>query len=73
MIPWIAIATHSAEPSLMPGFLVAMAVFILYWLPAANAYSKHRKQRTAILLTNLLTGWTGIGWIVAMIWSAKED
>ena len=52
------------------GLIVLCAALGLYFLPFALAkYRKHR-QSDAILLVNLLLGWTGLGWIVALIWSA---
>lgn len=62
-----------AAVNLIRTICIAGLLFLAYWLPSFVAYGKHRKQRGAILATNLLVGWTGIGWIVAMIWSARED
>jgi hypothetical protein len=52
------------------GLIALGGVVALYFLPFLLA--KHRKhhQSDAILLTNLLLGWTAIGWVVALIWSA---
>ena len=50
--------------------IVLCAALGLYFLPFALVkYRKHR-QSDAILLTNLFLGWTGLGWIAALIWSA---
>jgi hypothetical protein len=43
----------------------------VYFLPALNAYKK--RDYKAILVRNILLGWTIIGWIVAMIWAMKTD
>jgi hypothetical protein len=50
-----------------------VVIFVLYWLPAINGF--HRKHRNAvpILLVNLFFGWTFIGWVVALIWSASDN
>jgi hypothetical protein len=56
----------SAAPLL---FLVLMWV-VVYLLPTIIAYSRAHHQRAAICLTNLFLGWSGLGWIVALIWSA---
>lgn len=48
----------------------------LYFLPALNAYSKQHRNRAVILVVNLFFGWTLIGWLVALAWSAgnaKDD
>lgn len=50
-------------------FLVIIGVLSLplYILPSIIAANK--RYRIAILALNLLTGWTIIGWIIALIWS----
>ncbi|MDA3806564.1 MAG: superinfection immunity protein [Thiomicrorhabdus sp.] len=41
----------------------------LYFVPAMVAMSKGHQNTGAIFALNLLTGWTGIGWIVSLVWS----
>jgi len=49
--------------------VVAVSVFLLplYILPTILAWRK--KQRTPILLLNLFLGWTGLGWVGALVWA----
>ena len=54
--------------------LVALVALFLaiyfYFLPTITAaYRKHHNQK-AIFLVNLLLGWTLLGWIAALVWSA---
>ncbi len=51
------------------------AVFaaLLYFLPALIALLRGHHNGFAIFLTNLLLGWTLIGWIVALIWSTTAS
>jgi type VI protein secretion system component VasK len=53
------------------GLLVVwLAITIaIYFLPNWMAMVRKHHQGTAIFVTNLLLGWTGIGWLVALIWS----
>jgi hypothetical protein len=44
-------------------------LFVLYFLPALIASSRHVHERVAITLLNVFLGWTFIGWIVALIWA----
>jgi len=44
----------------------------VYILPTAMAVSVRHKRVDAIVATNLLAGWTGLGWIAAMIWAFKK-
>lgn len=51
-------------------WLVALVVLLpLYALPTIIAFARRHRQRVAILLVNILTGWTMIGWLGALIWS----
>jgi len=43
----------------------------LYFLPAFLA--RNKPNFTAILLLNLLAGWTVIGWIIALVWALSSD
>ena len=44
---------------------------ILYFLPAI--IGRHKRDATGIFLVNLLLGWTGIGWIIALIWARTSE
>ena len=50
----------------LPFALVGLA---LYFLPTIIAAARHAKNLVAILLVNILLGWTGLGWVVALVWS----
>lgn len=47
-------------------FLIALAMF---HLPLVIAFRRRHPQRFAIAALNLLLGFTGIGWCLALIWS----
>jgi hypothetical protein len=38
-----------------------------YFLPAIIAAVRHTHNAAAILILNLLVGWTGIGWLVVFL------
>jgi hypothetical protein len=46
---------------------------ILYFLPAIIAFARSKRDSGAILVLNLLLGWTAIGWVIALVWALKED
>ena len=46
---------------------------LLYFLPTLNAVSRKHRSRGAIFLLNLVLGWTVIGWLGAVIWSATGN
>jgi uncharacterized OB-fold protein len=47
-----------------------LALVIAYLLPTANAYSKRHRNRALIAVVNLFFGWTILGWLVCLAWSA---
>ena len=49
--------------------LVAPSTYFLPWLVAA--LRRHHNQG-AIFLLNLLLGWTFLGWVGALVWSATK-
>lgn len=57
------------------GPLGAIVIFFvlaaLYFLPSINARSRKHPNLGSIFLLNLLLGWTLIGWVVAIVWSAS--
>lgn len=50
----------------LPFFLPALA---LHFLPTIIAGVRHARHFGWILVINLLLSWTGVGWIIALIWS----
>lgn len=55
---------------------LAIIVFFLgvaiYFLPSFNASSRKHPNSSSIFLLNLFLGWTMIGWVVALVWSASS-
>ena len=46
---------------------------ILYFLPSIIALARNKRDTLAIFLLYLFLGWSVIGWIVALVWAAKND
>jgi len=51
------------------GIFLIMIVAGLYFAPVIVASSRRHRNTTPIFLLDLIFGWTGIGWIAALIWS----
>lgn len=49
--------------------LVLMILMFFGFLPSLIAFVRGHHNRYAILVLNLLLGWTLIGWAVALVWS----
>ncbi len=53
------------------GVLAIWAIVLsMYFFPAAVAWLRGHHETLGIFLLNLLLGWTGIGWLGALIWAA---
>jgi hypothetical protein len=42
---------------------------LMYWLPTIIAIVRQVPSVLAIAMVNFLTGWTGVGWLAALIWA----
>ena len=51
------------------GMEAGILALLLMFLPTLIALIRGHDNTFAIFLTNLLLGWTVIGWIIALIWS----
>jgi hypothetical protein len=53
-------------------FLMALVSLVFSFIPAFIAYSRHHPNRTVILVLDFLLGWTGIGWIILLVWALER-
>ena len=53
--------------------LVLLAATVLYFLPTVVAAARHKRNALAIFLLNLFLGWSGIAWVVALVWAVTID
>lgn len=57
----------------MDGLAAIIGVLLvigIYFLPSIVANHRGHHNENAIVLLNLFLGWTLIGWVVALVWSA---
>jgi Superinfection immunity protein len=69
-------STANSRPSigiLFLGVVLIVGGFILYWLPTILARRRHHNNALSITLVNFFFGWTFIGWVVALVWSASDN
>jgi len=53
--------------------MTILFLIVLYFLPTFIGIIRYRLNIWAIILTNIVFGWTIIGWIVALIMAIKSD
>ncbi len=51
----------------MQGNIFLLILFVVYFLPTIVAAVRKTTIKSDVFLMNLLAGWTGIGWVVAMV------
>ncbi|MBI4706869.1 MAG: superinfection immunity protein [Candidatus Omnitrophica bacterium] len=56
----------------IPGLLLVVSIVVLYFLPTLIAFLRNHKNKLAVFLLNLLLGWTGLGWVVSLVWSVMK-
>jgi hypothetical protein len=57
----------------MDGLLYFAILFIIYFIPAIVAGARRHRQTLAIVVLNVFLGWSGLGWLVALVWSCTAD
>lgn len=51
---------------------IPLFILLVYFLPTIIGFVKGKSDRALILLLNLFTGWTVIGWIACLIWASSD-
>jgi len=51
--------------------ILIIILMVVYFIPSMIGWNKRNSD--AIVMLNLLAGWTGIGWIIAMVWASTKD
>ncbi|GAK13976.1 superinfection immunity protein [Geomicrobium sp. JCM 19039] len=52
------------------GALIGVAV---YFVPTIIAFARNKQNKIAILVLNLLAGWTFLGWVGSLVWALLKD
>lgn len=58
------------------GYIVLLPSIILvgvYFIPALIATKRDHPQKSAILIINILLGWTFLGWVIALVWAILKQ
>ncbi len=54
------------------GLIILFISLYVAFLPSIIAYKKDHHSKFLIFLLNLFLGGSVVGWIIALIWAAKE-
>jgi Superinfection immunity protein len=50
-------------------WLVLIIILPISFAPTIVAFARKHAQKWLVFALNLVTGWTGIGWIAALVWA----
>ncbi len=53
------------------GICLWLLALALYFLPWIVAHRRRHHQVVPIALLNLFLGWTFLGWVISLVWSAS--
>ena len=57
-----------------PGPLeIGIILLIVYFVPTIVAIIRHTRNVMRIVLLNIISGWTILGWIIALVWSFHDE
>ena len=48
-------------------------LFTFYFWPTSFALFRNSSKKMGVFVVNFFTGWTGIGWLVALVWSFSSE
>jgi hypothetical protein len=55
------------------GLVIIAATLGFYFLPSIVAVKRAHCNTLAIVVLNVFLGWTGLGWIAALVWACTSD
>jgi hypothetical protein len=57
----------------MMDVVVLIIIGIIYFLPSIVANSRNHRAQLGIFVMTLFLGWSGLGWILALIWACNSN
>ncbi len=62
-------AFDSGEGNFLDGLGMLLIGPFIYLIPGAVAWHRKHNNRNAIIMLNILLGWTFLGWVDALVWA----
>jgi hypothetical protein len=67
-----AVLPPAYEGNLLFLLVMYLVVASVYFLPSMVAISRHHGRALQVFFLNLYTGWTGLGFVVALVWAFTQ-
>lgn len=68
-----AVADFSSFVGSILAFISLLIVALsVYFFPSIVGWKKKHKDMLAIFVLNFFLAWTGLGWVIALIWAVKK-
>lgn len=61
------------SPDALLGLLILGTALLFYFLPTFIAIAVGHANLTAVIVLNILLGWTFIGWVAALVWACMDS
>lgn len=58
---------------LLLALLTAIGIAVVYLLPSLIAFQRHHLNKVPITIVNIFLGWTVVGWVGTLAWSATAN
>ena len=53
--------------------LIVLIAVAAYLLPSIIGWARGHRNERALVAFNVFTGWTVVGWVVALVWSVYNE
>ena len=50
-----------------------IVLLVIYFIPSIVGFSNKKENAGAILALNFFLGWTGLFWVVALVWAMCKE
>lgn len=70
---FVAVALFVGVPLVVGSMGWSGSALVIYAIPSIVAMVRRHRNDLAIGATNLLLGWTLIGWVAALVWSLTDN
>ena len=73
LVSFVFFAPQTPNIIALKSVIELIIIGIVYILPSLIAHRRKHHQRISISLLNIFLGWTLLGWVAALIWSASAS